>query len=62
MGISVYFGVGRQPEKTGYADIAIGLEPTALKLKVHHNLDLLGTGSLPLPAEVLKFLLISLGI
>jgi 7-cyano-7-deazaguanine synthase in queuosine biosynthesis len=62
MSVSVYFSTGRQcEEKTDYTH-AIGLEPTSLPLKVHHNLGLLGTATGPLPDEVLTFLMTSIGI
>ncbi len=47
MSVSVYFSTGRQPEDTLGYDHAIGLEPTSLDLKIHHNLGLLGSGTTP---------------
>ena len=43
-------------------DHLVGLKPTALPAQVHHNLDLLGTGSRPLPEKVLTVLVASLGV
>ena len=62
MTVSVYFSTGLRQEDCGGYDYAIGVEPTSLKMTVHHNLGLLGTASVPLPDEVLTFLLTSLGV
>ncbi len=47
MSVSVYFSTGWQPEANLGYDHAIGLEPTSLDLKIHHNLGLLGSGTTP---------------
>jgi hypothetical protein len=62
MTVSVYFSTGLRQEDCGGYDYAIGVEPTSLKMTVHHNLGLLGTASVPLPDQVLTFLLTSLGV
>ena len=62
MSVSVYFSTGLQPENTLGYDHAVGLEPTSLNLKIHHNLGLLGSAPGPLPDKVLGFLLTGIGL
>ena len=62
MGVRVYFSTGLEPEDTLGHDHAIGLDPTSLNLKIHHNLGLLGAAPNPLPDKVLTFLLTSLAV
>jgi 7-cyano-7-deazaguanine synthase in queuosine biosynthesis len=62
MGVRVYFSTGLEPEATLGHDHAIGLDPTSLNLKIHHNLGLLGAAPNPLPDKVLTFLLTSLAV
>lgn len=64
MSVKVLIHSGPPPahlERQRY-DHLVGLKPTVLPAQVHHNLDLLGTGSHPLPEKVLTFLVISLGV
>jgi hypothetical protein len=62
MSVSVYFSTGRQSEDTLGCDHAVGLEPTSLDLKIHHNLGLLGSAPQTLPDQVLTFLLTCLAV
>ncbi len=59
---SVYFTTGGQEADLAGFHGAVGLDPTPLPLKVHHNLGLLGTGPVPLPEAVLAFLVAAVGV
>ncbi len=63
MSVKVLINAGPPPrlERRRY-DHVVGLKPTDLPVQVHHNLDLLGTGSHPLPEKVLALLVAALGV
>lgn len=64
MSVKVLIHSGPPPPSAEWRryDHVVGLQPTVLPAQVHHNLGLLGTGSHPLPENVLTLLVVSLGV
>ncbi len=62
MRTSIYVSTGPDPADCHGFDHAIGLQPTPLDLKIHHNLGLLGTAPGQLPDAVLTFLVACIGL
>jgi len=62
MSVKVLFTTGPPPSHREGYDQVVGLHDVGLPARVHHNLELLGQGSRPVPEEAAALLLVSLGV
>jgi hypothetical protein len=62
MAVSLHFSTGFDPQDCHGFDHAVGLPPTTADLKVHHNLDILGSAPGHLPDAIQTFLVTAIGL